>query len=82
MLITVSVGRFYALFCTYFVRMIHFTLIVSKGVENVICHDMISNEINTYNMSGNVKVKRICEWCRKKFIANITVTRFCSKRCL
>ena len=32
-------------------------------------------------MSSNIKVERICEWCGKKFIAQTTVTRFCSKRC-
>lgn len=47
----------------------------------VIRHDTISNEINTYDMSSNIKVERICEWCGKKFTAQTTVTRFCSKRC-
>jgi excisionase family DNA binding protein len=47
----------------------------------VIRHDTSNNEINTYNMSSNIKVERICEWCGKKFIAQTTVTRFCSKRC-
>lgn len=47
----------------------------------VIRHDMSNNEINTYDMSSNIKVERICEWCGKKFIAQTTVTRFCSKRC-
>ena len=47
----------------------------------VIRHDTIINEINTYNMSSNIKVERICEWCRNKFIAQTTVTRFCCKRC-
>ncbi len=47
----------------------------------VIRHDTINNEINTYDMSSNIKVERICEWCGKKFIAQTTVTRFCSKRC-
>lgn len=32
-------------------------------------------------MSSNIKVERICEWCGKRFIAQTTVTRFCSKRC-
>ena len=32
-------------------------------------------------MSSNIKVERICEWCGKNFIAQTTVTRFCSKRC-
>lgn len=32
-------------------------------------------------MSSNIKVERICEWCGKKFIAQTTVTRFCSQRC-
>lgn len=48
----------------------------------VIRHDTIINEINTYNMSSNIKVERICEWCGKKFIAQTTVTRFCTKRCV
>lgn len=47
----------------------------------VIRHDTIIYEINTYDMSSNIKVERICEWCGKKFIAQTTVTRFCSKRC-
>lgn len=47
----------------------------------VIRHDTIINEINTYNMSSNIKVERICEWCDKKFFAQTTVTRFCTKRC-
>ena len=47
----------------------------------VIRHDTIIDEINTYDMSSNIKVERICEWCGKKFIAQTTVTRFCSKRC-
>ncbi len=47
----------------------------------VIRHDTSNNEINTYDMSSNIKVERICEWCGKKFIAQTTVTRFCSKRC-
>lgn len=32
-------------------------------------------------MSSNIKVERICEWCGNKFIAQTTVTRFCTKRC-
>ena len=32
-------------------------------------------------MSSNIKVERICEWCGKRFTAQTTVTRFCSKRC-
>ena len=47
----------------------------------VIRHDTIMNEINTYNMSSNIKVERICEWCGNKFIDQTTVTRFCCKRC-
>ena len=47
----------------------------------VIRHDTSNNEINTYDMRSNIKVERICEWCGKKFIAQTTVTRFCSKRC-
>ena len=47
----------------------------------VIRHDTIMNEINTYNMSSNIRIERICEWCGNKFIAQTTVTRFCTKRC-
>lgn len=32
-------------------------------------------------MSSNIKIERICEWCRNRFMAQTTVTRFCSKRC-
>lgn len=38
-------------------------------------------EINTNEMCSNIKIERICEWCGKKFTAQTTVTRFCSKRC-
>ena len=47
----------------------------------VIRHDTIIDEINTYDMSSNIKIERICEWCGSKFTAQTTVTRFCSKRC-
>ena len=32
-------------------------------------------------MSSNIRIERICEWCGNKFIAQTTVTRFCTKRC-
>ncbi len=32
-------------------------------------------------MSRNIKIERICEWCGNRFMAQTTVTRFCSKRC-
>lgn len=32
-------------------------------------------------MSSNIKIERICEWCGNRFLAQTTVTRFCSKRC-
>ena len=32
-------------------------------------------------MSSNIKIEKTCEWCGKQFIAQTTVTRFCSKRC-
>lgn len=32
-------------------------------------------------MSSNIKIERICEWCGDRFMAQTTVTRFCSKRC-
>lgn len=85
MLITVSVRRFYALFCTDFVRQ---RLISPQASARwwrkwyvVIRHDTIIDEINTYDMSSNIKVERICEWCGNRFMAQTTVTRFCSKRC-
>ena len=28
-----------------------------------------------------IKIERICEWCGNRFMAQTTVTRFCSKRC-
>lgn len=33
------------------------------------------------DMSTNIKVQRICEYCGKEFTAKTTVTRFCSKQC-
>lgn len=32
-------------------------------------------------MSSNIRIEKTCEWCGNKFIAQTTVTRFCSKRC-
>lgn len=32
-------------------------------------------------MSSNIRIEKTCEWCGSKFIAQTTVTRFCSKRC-
>ena len=32
-------------------------------------------------MSSNIKIERICEWGGNRFMAQTTVTRFCSKRC-
>ena len=32
-------------------------------------------------MSSNIRIERICEWCGNHFMAQTTVTRFCSKRC-
>ena len=32
-------------------------------------------------MSSNIRIKRVCEQCRKSFIAKTTVTKFCSKEC-
>ncbi|MDN5284998.1 MAG: DNA-binding protein [Mucilaginibacter sp.] len=32
-------------------------------------------------MSSNIRLNRICEECNKLFIAQTTVTRFCSKAC-
>ena len=32
-------------------------------------------------MSSNIKVTRICEFCKNEFVAQTTVTRFCSHKC-
>lgn len=32
-------------------------------------------------MSSNIRIEKTCECCGNKFIAQTTVTRFCSKRC-
>ena len=32
-------------------------------------------------MSSNLKIKRICAWCGKEFIAQKTTTACCSKQC-
>jgi len=32
-------------------------------------------------MSSNIKVNRICEYCKKNFIAKTTRTRYCSHLC-
>lgn len=41
----------------------------------------IAGAMITYNMSSNIKIERICEFCGQRFMAQTTVTRFCSKRC-
>lgn len=33
-------------------------------------------------MSSNLKIKRICAWCGKEFIAQKTTTACCSKQCV
>jgi predicted nucleic acid-binding Zn ribbon protein len=32
-------------------------------------------------MSSNLRIKRICAWCGKEFIAQKTTTACCSKQC-
>lgn len=32
-------------------------------------------------MSTNIKITRICEFCKNEFVAQTTVTRFCSPKC-
>lgn len=32
-------------------------------------------------MSSNIKVNRICQHCRREFIARTTVTKYCSDKC-
>ena len=32
-------------------------------------------------MSSNLKIKRMCAWCGKEFIAQKTTTACCSKQC-
>lgn len=32
-------------------------------------------------MSSNIEVIRVCEHCKKEFVAKTTVTRYCSHKC-
>ncbi len=32
-------------------------------------------------MSSNIKVRRICQYCKQEFTARTTVTRYCSHSC-
>lgn len=88
MLITVSVRRFYAPFCTDFVRQRlispqasarwwRMLTIVVNGLRTF----TNDGEISTNEMSSNIRIEKTCEWCGKQFTAQTTVTRFCSKRC-
>lgn len=33
------------------------------------------------DMSSNIEILKVCEYCNSEFIAKTTVTRFCSHRC-
>lgn len=33
------------------------------------------------NMSSNIQISRLCDYCGNSFIAKTTVTRICSKTC-
>ena len=88
MLITVSVRRFYALFCTDFVRQRLISPQASArwwrfadvdGRQRTRTNKLRRNKHQ--EMSSNIKIERICEWCGNRFMAQTTVTRFCSKRC-
>lgn len=37
--------------------------------------------LNNREMSSNLSVKRVCEYCRNTFMAKTTVTRYCSIKC-
>jgi excisionase family DNA binding protein len=37
--------------------------------------------LNEFDMSSNIRVKRICQHCKAEFEAKTTVTKFCSHRC-
>ena len=32
-------------------------------------------------MSSNIRIERVCEFCKCKFVARTTKTKFCSHRC-
>jgi len=32
-------------------------------------------------MSSNIRVNRVCEYCKKEFMARTTITRYCSHKC-
>lgn len=88
MLITVSVRRFYAPFCTDFVRQRLISPHASARwwrkltiVVNGLRTFTNNGEISTKEMSSNIRIEKICEWCGNQFTAQTTVTRFCSKRC-
>lgn len=88
MLITVSVRRFYAPFCTDFVRQRLISPQASARwwrkltmVVNGLRTFTNNGEISTNEMSSNIRIEKTCEWCGKQFTAQTTVTRFCSKRC-
>jgi predicted nucleic acid-binding Zn ribbon protein len=38
-------------------------------------------EIKRNKMSSNIKIRRICAWCKTEFIAQKTTTTCCSHRC-
>ena len=88
MLITVSIRRFTHLFVRILYVVDHLHPKRQQGGGGcgtsryvVIRHDTKIGEINTYDMSSNIKIEKVCEWCGNKFTAQTTVTRFCSKRC-
>jgi len=32
-------------------------------------------------MSSNIKIQRICQYCKQEFTAKTTVTKYCSLKC-
>ena len=39
------------------------------------------SQLNSYYMSSNIRINRVCKHCNRVFVARTTVTSFCSDQC-
>ena len=39
------------------------------------------SQLNSYYMSSNIRINRVCKHCNRVFVARTTVTNFCSDQC-
>jgi excisionase family DNA binding protein len=51
------------------------------GICGTIRHIMTYYDTIRHEMSSNIKVQRICQYCSKEFTARTTVTKYCSHKC-